>query len=223
MPSICQLTWILCTIVPRVISSQQQPISSPHTDSWSPIQQVLRYSSVIPDVLDDFEPSVAVSIAYPQTHATVELGNVLFPDQASSRPVFEFHPISEGRVASNKTFTLVLTDPDAKSREKPKWSEFCHWIVTNLTASAGAEGISDGVLAHADGELVKYYPPAPPAGTGQHRYVFVLLEGDGTRALTEPKERKHWGYKKARHGVRDWADENNLTVVGANFFYASQL
>ena len=70
--------------------------------------------------------------------------------------------------------------------------------------------------------LESYYPPSPPKGTGVHRYVFVLLEGDvaDSEKLSAPTERKHWGYGKSRHGVRDWAAEYGLEVVGANFFYA---
>ena len=71
-----------------------------------------------------------------------------------------------------------------------------------------------------EGELVEYLPPSPPPKTGKHRYVFVLLEGK-TNHLRTPKERPHWGYGKVRHGVRDWAEENQLEVVGANFFYAA--
>jgi len=35
-----------------------------------------------------------------------------------------------------------------------------------------------------------------------------------------PRERAHWGYGKVRHGVRDWAKDSDLKVVGANFFFA---
>lgn len=76
-------------------------------------------------------------------------------------------------------------------------------------------------------ELMSYYPPAPPPKTGYHRYVFVLLapEADtkGARdsaGLKKPKERPHWGYGKIGKGVRDWAEDNGLTPVAANFFYA---
>ncbi|KAL8891720.1 MAG: hypothetical protein Q9215_001258 [Flavoplaca cf. flavocitrina] len=77
-------------------------------------------------------------------------------------------------------------------------------------------------------ELMSYYPPAPPPKTGYHRYVFVLLVpkantesvGDATTGLKKPKERPHWGYGKVGKGVRDWADDNGLTPVAANFFYA---
>ncbi|KAL8995788.1 MAG: hypothetical protein Q9169_004546 [Polycauliona sp. 2 TL-2023] len=77
-------------------------------------------------------------------------------------------------------------------------------------------------------ELMSYYPPAPPPKTGYHRYVFVLLApegqtagvGDASAGLKKPKERPHWGYGKVGKGVRDWANDNGLTPVAANFFYA---
>jgi phosphatidylethanolamine-binding protein (PEBP) family uncharacterized protein len=28
-------------------------------------------------------------------------------------------------------FTIALTDPGAPSRKRPKWSEMCHWVVTD--------------------------------------------------------------------------------------------
>jgi hypothetical protein len=51
--------------------------------------------------------------------------------------------------------------------------------------------------------------------------VFLLLQGDNTN-LTAPEARKRWGapVEKAGYGVRDWAEEEGLNVVGANFFYA---
>ena len=61
-------------------------------------------------------------------------------------------------------------------------------------------------------------PPGPPAKTGYHRYVFLLLEGD-TSNLTAPSDRQHWGTGKERHGIRDWSQQEGLQVVGANFMY----
>lgn len=196
----------------------QQVILKTSTRTVSTIHDALKYSSIISDVLDDFEPTYSISIEYPKAHESVELGNDIPVESVSSRPVFEFHSISaEGDTpgSSKKSFTLILTDPDAKSRDKPKWSEMCHWIMTNLTAP-----VTDSDEVSMKGELVEYLPPTPPPKTGKHRYVFVLLEGQQGQALSAPKDRKHWGYGKKRHGVRDWAMENELSVVGANFFFA---
>lgn len=65
---------------------------------------------------------------------------------------------------------------------------------------------------------MKDKPPAPPKGTGKHRYVFVLLEGANEK-LGVPEERKHWGFETPGSGVREWAAREKLTVLGANFHY----
>jgi phosphatidylethanolamine-binding protein (PEBP) family uncharacterized protein len=93
-------------------------------------------------------------------------------------------------------------------------------ILTNLTTPVAPPPRDPPFPFKAKpGEMEEYLPPGPPPKTGAHRYVFVLLEGD-TSNLKAPADRRHWGYDKPRHGVRDWAEENGLTVVGANFFFA---
>ncbi|ETI20167.1 hypothetical protein G647_08201 [Cladophialophora carrionii CBS 160.54] len=213
-----------------------RPLPYAHYSVQSTIRDVLVEHEIINDVLDDFEPSYYLDINYPKSHETVLLGNDLPVDAVSSRPVFTFHSIDKSyyptRRRSKKsdpcttrterkksTFTLILTDPDAKSRDNPKMSEMCHWILTNLTTPIELPHDLQEPLKAKPGEIEEYLPPGPPPKTGAHRYVFVLLEGDTTN-LKPPADRKHWGYGKPRHGVRDWAKENGLTVVGANFFFA---
>ncbi|MCJ1257446.1 hypothetical protein MMC24_005271 [Lignoscripta atroalba] len=113
-------------------------------------------------------------------------------------------------------------------------AEMCHYIVTGITltssnASSGLEE-NDGyalvfspTLTSANvTELISYLAPSPPPKTGYHRYVFALLApaSDGGRKLKKPQDRPHWGYGKVGKGLRDWASENDLVTVGANFFYA---
>ncbi|KAL8760870.1 MAG: hypothetical protein Q9184_002958 [Pyrenodesmia sp. 2 TL-2023] len=150
---------------------------------------------------------------------------------------------------SNSTYALILTDPDATSRADPAMAEMCHWIVTGLRLGSSSEdtvvSLPADIAATSDipqvresnpegtghgssvKDLMSYYPPAPPPKTGYHRYVFVLLasKSDGKhvpidKELKKPKERPHWGYGKVGKGVRDWANDNGLSPVGANFFYA---
>jgi phosphatidylethanolamine-binding protein (PEBP) family uncharacterized protein len=198
--------------------SEQHAIGSHQLTTTDTIRDILISSSIIDEVLDDFSPSYAIAVFYPSSHESVQLGNDIPVSALDSRPTFEFHALSPDKHADkDKKFTLILTDPDAKSRAKPKLSEMCHWILTNLTTPIPW---SLDTFEAKEGELIEYLPPSPPPKTGKHRYVFVLLEGE-TRHLTVPKERPHWGYGKIRHGVRDWAEENDLEVVGANFFYAA--
>lgn len=181
----------------------------------STIRDTLLANEIIGDVLDDFEPTYYIDIAYPKYHENVLLGNDIPVKAVQKRPTFTIHSLDENADnLKSSTFTLVLTDPDAKSRDNPKWSEMCHWILTNLTTP-----LQEIELLKKEGELKGYKPPGPPPKSGAHRYVFVLLEGDGSK-INSPKKRQHWGYGKNRHGVRQWAKENDLTVVGANFFFA---
>ncbi len=213
--------WLLLLLASTAIgrtlprdSDSQQVIKDDFSLS-STIRDTLIANKIIKEVLDDFEPSYYLDITWSKYHETVLLGNDIPTKAVQKRPTFAFHSLdTKFDTAKNSTFTLVLTDPDAKSRDNPKWSEMCHWIMTNLTTP-----LPDPHLLKKVGELEEYQPPGPPPGTGAHRYVFVLLEGDSSD-LKPPKERQHWGYGKDRHGVRDWAGENDLKVVGANFFFA---
>ncbi|KAK5047885.1 hypothetical protein LTR84_006073 [Exophiala bonariae] len=195
------------------------------------IRDILIDNKVIGDVLDDFNPDYYLDISYPKFHESVRLGNDIPVKSVSDRPAFIFQPLTPLKPPTPRikdtedVFTLILTDPDAKSRDKPKWSEMCHWIITNLTDHTREPPPflePSGFPSLKYGEVEKYLPPGPPPKTGPHRYVFVLLRGHSTH-VEAPKDRKHWGYGKVRHGVRDWAAENNLTVVGANFFFAQNV
>ncbi|EXJ81780.1 hypothetical protein A1O1_07845 [Capronia coronata CBS 617.96] len=208
---------IAATAIPPRPDHRQAVIDADYSLA-STIRDTLVANDVIGDVLDDFEPTYYLDINYPKSHETVLLGNDIPVEAVSKRPVFTFHSLERSSITTkNSTFTLVLTDPDAKSRDHPIWSEMCHWIVTNLTTPIPEPPTHLPKAKQA--ELEEYLPPSPPPKTGSHRYVFVLLEGD-TSNLKAPSDRKHWGYEKPRHGVRDWAEENDLTVVGANFFFA---
>lgn len=112
-----------------------------------------------------------------------------------------------------------MTDPDAPSRDDPEWSEICHWIATDvkLNKSHTAEDELKGLQ-----EVMPYKPPGPPPKTGKHRYVFVALAPlNGTTEklhLTKPGDRQHWGFRKERQGLRMWAEEMGLGVVGESLW-----
>lgn len=183
--------------------------------------ETLKKHEIIPDVIDEFNPTTTVSVEYPHKHS-VKLGNTLSPNNTQDRPHIQVTPEPEHEGAK---YTLVMTDPDAPSREDPKWSEFCHWISSDIelpsVESIAAAQSFEASAAKGKKEVVEYMGPAPPEKTGKHRYVFLLYRhSSDTKDLTSPKERKNWGTGKARHGARQWAGEYNLTLVGANFFFA---
>lgn len=96
-------------------------------------------------------------------------------------------------------------------------------IINNRRKAAASSSSRKSSTAAPD-SVVDYKPPGPPEETGKHRYVFlVFAPRNSTSAplnLSAPKERKHWGTGEEGGGVRDWAKENGLVPVGANFIYA---
>ena len=173
-------------------------------------------------------PSFLLSLYYPPKQKTVKLGNKIKPKAVRSFPNVYLSSASATRTSKpSSTLTLVLTDPDATSHAEPIMAQMCHWIVANITVpslnlqsqesfdlgSAMTTAGHNGVL-----ELESYLPPSPPPKTSYHRYVFVLLESDPSsnapKLPLKPRDRPHWGYGKLGAGVREWADENSLRVVG---------
>ena len=195
-------------------------------------------------VLDAFLPTFSVSVYYPKTQSHVKLGNTLLPSAVSSSPNVLIHQLSSSEkltstptIRANVTYTLALTDPDATSHADPVKGEMCHWIVTGMSLPKSSSdqtvlipsshvGFRNIDLNNQDisisnvTELISYLPPSPPPKTGFHRYVFVMLASAASddrhieQGLKKPKERPHWGYGKVGKGVRRWAKENGLVVVG---------
>lgn len=163
-----------------------------------------------------------------------QLGNTLKPKKLQDAPslTLTLPETSSGsceHAYANMTYTVTITDPDAPSRDDPKWSEFCHWIATGLPTSGGSAQANDirsgcapltlSLETNLD-EVMPYYPPGPPEKTGKHRYVFLVFSPkNGTTDaldLSKPGDRKHWGYEYngERVGVRKWAEDNGLVPVG---------
>ncbi|KAI4106640.1 MAG: hypothetical protein L6R37_002032 [Teloschistes peruensis] len=226
----------------------QHPLLDPLSSTASAIRKALQSAQLIPDVLDeDFTPLYTLNVTYPKT--SVALGNRIKPAAVSAHPDVGSFPVGSKIVPTSTTqghatatWALVLTDPDATSRADPVKAEMCHWIVV-IEVSPHVDGsvvrvpmdnevigdildvetIVPGLNSAPHSELMSYFPPAPPPKTGYHRYTFVLLApkpGTNAKAITKPKERPHWGYGKIGKGVRDWAADNNLTPVAANYFLA---
>jgi phosphatidylethanolamine-binding protein (PEBP) family uncharacterized protein len=183
-------------------------------------------------VIGDFLPSLTLSVSWSKKDA--DLGNTLKPKHLQNEPTITLSDETdpEGYSASNMTYVVTLTDPDAPSRDNPEWSEMCHWIAANVSLSQKTVSILPipffGTKYHEtkDGpdDVVEYKPPGPPPKTGKHRYVFlVFAPKNGTTEpleLSKPKDRQHWGTGEERGGVRDWAAENGLVPVAANFIYS---
>lgn len=69
-------------------------------------------------------------------------------------------PKVEYNAKQNALYTLILHDPDAVV------GNYFHWLVVNIPGNDIKNGDA----------LFEYKGPAPPKGSGKHRYIFLLYE-----------------------------------------------
>ncbi|KAI8149265.1 phosphatidylethanolamine-binding protein [Fennellomyces sp. T-0311] len=131
----------------------------------------------------------------------VALGNELSLQDTVNPPELFFMPANE-----SSQYTLMMVDPDAPSAQDNRYSPFRHWIVTNVPAQI------DGTTPQ---QLSSYHKPAPPPGTGPHRYIFLLYEQQ------HPLDLQINDDERSRFDFQTFAQKNQLTLVGINFFRAS--
>lgn len=173
-------------------------------------------SDLFPTHSNNWTQSGILQVIYPND-VRVQYGNVLTPSQTTDLPTFTYIPNDnvDGGV-QDKSYVIVMTDPDAPSASDHKWSEFCHFIDTRLVMRKNESGF----VAVGGHKVVKYMGPGPPQGTGLHRYIFCLLEQQQGKdqIFKSIEERANWGYKVPATGVNKWMEENNLKLLAINFF-----
>ncbi|XP_039441961.1 protein D2-like isoform X2 [Culex pipiens pallens] len=159
---------------------------------------------IVPEVVDE-APDCWLRVSY-KSGREAEGGNRLTPTQTRSIPSITFN-------ANDRSFySLIMTDPDAPSRDDPKHREFVHWIVGNIQGND---------LERAD-TIVEYFGAAPPKGTGLHRFVFLLYEhSERLDFANEPRLSRNCRNPRRYFSTKNFARKYGLTNLWAgNYFQA---
>ena len=114
------------------------------SSAMSDLIAALKVDQVIPDVIPasySFTPSVLFSIVWPAEHLEIVLGDKVAREKTLEEPEIKLQALlapigdvddsaqGEAAQARNVKYTLVMTDPDAPSREDPKFGQWRHWVV----------------------------------------------------------------------------------------------
>lgn len=156
-------------------------------------------SSLIPST---FTPKVTVHATYPTKVGNVQPGATYAVSDTQDEPTVSFNAPAGQPEAK---YTVVLADPDAPSREDPKWGPYMHFALADVVPGQAA-----GTT------LVSYMGPAPPQGTGPHRYVFLVYAQPVDRTPQLGKDAED----RPKFDVAKFATDNELDLVGATFYYA---
>ncbi|CAF0837441.1 unnamed protein product [Rotaria sp. Silwood1] len=124
--------------------------------------------------------------------------NILSKEETQSQPKVEVENIDDS------TFrTLIMVDPDAPSRDDAVKGPVLHWLVANFQHN----NLTDG---HT---LYSYNGPAPPAGSGPHRYIFLLYQ-----SIDKIPEKKIGREQRLRFPLQQYVTDNRLGLLDATYF-----
>lgn len=146
-------------------------------------------NKVVPDLLPDIGPTNPFTLSI--TEGSVEPGLVIDCQTLKSPPALHYQPFQHPTVPESLTdapealYTLLMVDPDSPDSDKRAYSQRLHYLKTDIALSI-LTGQSD-INERAGNIIVQWEPPAPPEGSGIHRYVFMLLRQTSTSNMTAPE------------------------------------
>lgn len=63
--------------------------------------------------------------------------------------------------SDNELYTIIMLDPDAPNRRKPRPGAGLHWLIVNVPGTHVDQGDT----------LATYFGAGPPENSGPHRYL----------------------------------------------------
>ncbi|KAH7884177.1 phosphatidylethanolamine-binding protein [Phlebopus sp. FC_14] len=196
----------------------------PLLDLLSAVASSVKEAGIIPDVIKEktpFNPQALLVVNW-ATGKEAILGNTLTTIDTADEPAVSFTPMQTFDSADEVGYTLVMTDPDAPSRRDPKMGEWRHWVVTGIKPP-GTSALEAGDMSarFTKAATTPYHPPAPPPGTGPHRYVFLLYQEPSPDFSIAPDapEHKNGARDRAKWSAQSFAQRYGLKLVGVNYFY----
>ncbi|KAF8492824.1 phosphatidylethanolamine-binding protein [Russula emetica] len=151
-----------------VLFSSAAPCSPP-----APIEADFKTSNVVPDLLSSFNPSATMNVAFPGV-GLISPGQNLSMQQVATAPNVTITPANSS-VPTTGNFTLMMVDAAAIGTNDSN-GVVLHWLANSATLKTSSSACPS-LNVSTDGGLVvtNYVSPAPPVGTGVHRYVILLF------------------------------------------------
>ncbi|BGP41553.1 hypothetical protein JCM10450v2_005599 [Rhodotorula kratochvilovae] len=166
----------------------------------------------------DLDAKAILTVVYPSA-GVIQNGQSYTVDQVSDRPELFVTPAQEtvGWFNESSRYTVALADasslgdPDAEGNYR-------HFLVNGLTGAAPSSG--NLTFEPENGNVVTYYAaPGPIAGTGPHRYAWLMFAQPADFAA--PSNLSTAGTAPSHWFVNEYVEETGLQLVAASFFTVS--
>jgi phosphatidylethanolamine-binding protein len=151
-------------------SAAPAPCSPPSPQA---IEADFKTSNVVPDLLSSFNPSAIMNVAFPGV-GLISPGQNLSMQQVATAPNVTITPANSS-VPTTGNFTLMMVDAAAIGTNDSK-GVVLHWLANTATLKTDSSPCPSLDVSTNGGVVVtNYVSPAPPVGTGVHRYVILLF------------------------------------------------
>ncbi|KAH7930907.1 PEBP-like protein [Leucogyrophana mollusca] len=171
------------------------------------IQAHFSGSGLVPSLLPSFNPSAVLTVSYSGV-GNISPGQALTQTQVKPAPSLSLTPANSS-VSFTGKYTLVMADAGPPGTDETK-GQTRHWLVNGVTVAGNTISIEGGTA------ITQYAGPAPPSGSGAHRYAVLLFSQPAM--FTPPT-----GFSQPNMGVsvfnlEDYVTSANLgTPIAGNY------
>jgi phosphatidylethanolamine-binding protein (PEBP) family uncharacterized protein len=138
------------------------------------IETAFKNAQLVPELLPSFSPSALMNITFPGV-GLISPGQNLSIQQVATAPGVTITPANSS-VPITGNFTLMMVDAFAVGTNESN-GQILHWLTNFATLKPISSASPSLNVSNTNGGVVvtNYVSPAPPVGTGVHRYTILLF------------------------------------------------
>jgi len=196
---------ISCAAVISMVSAQ----SSNNTElQIQAIQAHFTNAQLVPVPIPAFNPTAVLTVNFNGVGDATP-GQPLTKDQVQGAPTLTLTP-ANSTVTFDGKYTVAMIDPAAVGSDQSK-GQTRHWLVNGATVSGGKVSIDAGT------QITEYAGPAPPAGSGPHRYTIVIYSQPDSFAAPADLSTANVGV--STFDFPSYVKDTGLGPIIAGFYY----
>ncbi|KAH9989785.1 phosphatidylethanolamine-binding protein [Russula vinacea] len=180
-------------------------------------------AKLVPDLLATFDPGAIMTVTFSGVGA-ISPGQNLTTEQVAAAPELTIVPANSS-VSLTGNYTLVMADADIVGTNESV-GQTRHWLVNGVTLKSGNSSNSSSsssplnVSTTGGVAVTEYAGPAPPQGSGPHRYVILLLPQPSS--FSPPSNLSKPGVAVSVFNLDDYISTSHLGEPVAGMYFEVQ-
>jgi hypothetical protein len=172
------------------------------------IQAHFTNAQLVPVPIPAFNPSAVLTVNFDGVGDATP-GQPLTEAQVKAAPTLTLTP-ANSTITFDGKYTLAMIDPAAVGSDQSN-GQTRHWLVNGATVSGGKVSIDTGT------QITEYAGPAPPPGSGPHRYTIVVYSQPDS--FTPPANLSTANVGVSTFDFPSYVKDTGLGPIVAGFYY----